>query len=704
VAMPSANRRHTRSGIGAHPRSAYVRPGGRRAATLRVRTDLNGRRRPYDPGMRRLPLLATVLAGLAFAGAAVTAALLVAYGWKSSVVLPFAGLSAVGMAIAITGVVVARRVPDNPVGVLLTAIGTMATLLHCRSAYEAVALAHGLPLEPRVIAWFEESGWWIFAMAGLLLLLFPTGRLPGRRWRWVAWSLVVATAANQVYGAFETDDFLGPMKGQPRPYPPPPLLLDVAGFVAFVAVLGLSVSAVASVIVRFRRADGLERAQLKWLAFAGLAVVAYPFVCGAELLLTGTTGWSAAVIGLLAAAALPVSVAVAMLRQDLYDVDRALSAAVAYGIATAVLLGLFVAVTVTAGLVLGRGAVTAAVATAVCALALSPLRRRVQRGVDRGLNPPRRAARSAIESLQRGINLGEAQPEDLQAALRTALRNDSIRVGLRRPGTGQLVDVGGAAVAGRDAVPVRLGDDQVGVLAADDEPGRAVLRAIAPDTAILVHAMRLRAELADALREVNDSRTRLIHAGIAERFRLERDLHDGAQQRLVALGMVMRTAQLQMGTGVVDIDALIDRAVAELAAAVAELRQIAHGLRPSSLDDGLSAALTGMTRSLPVPVHIAVDADRLSDDVATTAYYVACEAVTNAAKHAGAGQVTVKVSRAGNRVMVRVADDGHGGAHARPGSGLAGLMDRVAALGGSLSMHSPIGRGTVIEAELPCGS
>jgi hypothetical protein len=213
--------------------------------------------------MRRLPLLATVLAGLALAGAAVTAALLVAYGGKSSVVLPFAGLSAVGLAIAITGVVVACRVPDNPVGVLLTAIGVMATLLQCRSAYEAVALAHGLPLDPRVIAWFEESGWWILAMSGLLLLVFPTGRLPGRRWRWVAWSLVVATAANQVYGAFETDDFLGPMKGQPKPYPPLPLPLDIAGFVAFVAVLGLSVSAVASVIVRFRRADGLERAQLK---------------------------------------------------------------------------------------------------------------------------------------------------------------------------------------------------------------------------------------------------------------------------------------------------------------------------------------------------------------------------------------------------------------------------------------------------------
>jgi signal transduction histidine kinase len=663
-----------------------------------------GGRRPYDLGMGRLPRLATGLAVLGFAGAAGTGALLVAYGSARSVVASFVGLSVVGLAISVTGLVVARRAPANPVGVLVTAVGTAVTLLQCRSAYEAVALANGLPLDPRVVAWFEESGWWMFTAAALLLLLFPTGRLPGPRWRWVAWGLVVATAAYQAYGAFETDAFAGPMRGQSRPYPPPPLPLDIAGTVAFVAVLGLSVTAVASVIVRYRRSTGLERAQLKWLAFAGLAVVAYPFVCGIEVLVTGSVGWAGAVVAILAAVTLPASVALAMLRHDLYDVDRALSAAVTYAVATAALVVVFLTVTITAGLVLGRGAVTAAVATAVCALLLSPLRRRTQRWVDRRLNPPRRAARLAIESLQRGINLGEAQPEDLEAALRTALRDDSIRIGLRRPGMDHLVDAAGTAVSARDAVPVRLGGDEVGVLVARDEHGRAALRAIAADTAILVHAMRLRAELTDALREVNYSRTRLIQAGIAERSRLERDLHDGAQQRLVALGMAVRTAQLQMRTGAVDMDALLERAVAELATAVAELRQIAHGLRPSSLDDGLSAALTGMTRSLPVPVHIAVEVDRLSDDVATTAYFVACEAVTNAAKHAGAERVAVNVSKVDNRLLIRVADDGRGGAQARPGSGLAGLIDRVAALGGSLMMNSPAGQGTVIEAELPCGS
>jgi signal transduction histidine kinase len=244
-----------------------------------------------------------------------------------------------------------------------------------------------------------------------------------------------------------------------------------------------------------------------------------------------------------------------------------------------------------------------------------------------------------------------------------------------------------------------LAGDQIGVLAGGDE---AVLRAVAPATAALIEVIRLRASLAVALREVRESRTRIVQAGNAERVRLERDLHDGAQQRLVSLGMALRIAQMRRDPA--GIDGVLERAVAELGTAIAELRQIAHGLRPASLDDGLHAALSGMTRSLPFPVDLHVDPAALPDDLATTAYYVACEAVTNAAKHAGAEQVAVRVARDDAAVRIRVEDDGCGGATVRPGSGLAGLSDRVAALGGSMTMRSPSGGGTVIEAVLPCAS
>jgi signal transduction histidine kinase len=384
-----------------------------------------------------------------------------------------------------------------------------------------------------------------------------------------------------------------------------------------------------------------------------------------------------------------------------------LAATITYAIATVVVVGVFTATTVVGGLLVGRGsAVTAAVATAICAVALAPLRRHVQALVDKRFYPPRRAALTAIERLQDRIHAGAAQPEELEETLRAALKEPSLRVGLRLPGTGRVVDASGAPfVQSRERqVPVVLGAEQVGVLACDSEAGVAVLRAIAPATAVLVEVMRLRAELAAALRDVHESRARLVHAGNLERHRLERDLHDGAQQRLVSLGMAMRIAQMQLGGGAVDVNGVLERAVAELGTAIAELRQIAHGLRPASLDDGLHAALSGLTRTLPMPVHLDVATDGLPDDLATTAYYVACEALTNAAKHAGAERVAVRVSHASDVLRIRVEDDGQGGAVLREGSGLAGLVDRVSALGGSMTMSSPRGSGTVIEAELPCAS
>jgi signal transduction histidine kinase len=207
------------------------------------------------------------------------------------------------------------------------------------------------------------------------------------------------------------------------------------------------------------------------------------------------------------------------------------------------------------------------------------------------------------------------------------------------------------------------------------------------------------------LHEVEASRARLVQVGDRERCRLERDLHDGAQQRLVSLGIALRLAQRHLADGTVDVHGLLDQGVAELATAIAELRQIAHDLRPSSLDDGLSAAPGALTQGLPIPVDLDVQAaDQLPDDLATTAFFLACEALTNAVKHAGAALIAVRVVRSDGQVQVRVSDDGSGVAVPRPGCGLAGLDDRVAAIGGSLSMHSSVGQGTVVEAVLPCES
>ncbi|MEV5966193.1 histidine kinase [Kribbella sp. NPDC051952] len=630
--------------------------------------------------------------------------LLIAYRHGPHTVRNFAALVAVAAAITLLGLVISLRERRNPVGALLSWIGASAVFLTARDVYFSVVVSDPgqVPLDSRVVAWFDESGWWLFVAVALLLLYFPDGRLPSRRWRLLPPALVLLGIAQQVFGAFNSTPFLEPLQDLARPYARMPLPLRIVSEVAFGALLVAMLAAAASVVARYRRATGKMRAQLKWLSLAGLAAVFYPLVCGAEIIVTGHTGIVATVFGIATLVSLPASVAVAMLRHDLYDVDRVLADTVTYGIATVVLLGTYALSAVALGLVISDSAAVAAAATAVCALILSPLRSRLQRAVDRRLYPPRRAALLAIEDLQRRIHTEQAQPEELESALRTALRDPALRVGLLVPGASGFVDAAGTPVSGPQLIPVTLGGVQIGVLASD-ATSPAVLKAVAAGAASLVEVTRLRAELGGALREVEASRARLVQAGDAERRRLERDLHDGAQQRLVSLGMAMRLAQRHLGDGSVDVDGLLDQGVAELATAVAELRQIAHGLRPTSLDDGLHAALSGITQALPIPVRLQIPPD-LPEELATTAYFVAAEAVTNAAKYANATSIAVRVAQSTGEVRVLIEDDGCGGAAPRPGSGLSGLLDRVAAVGGSLELRSPVGRGTTVEAVLPCGS
>jgi signal transduction histidine kinase len=209
--------------------------------------------------------------------------------------------------------------------------------------------------------------------------------------------------------------------------------------------------------------------------------------------------------------------------------------------------------------------------------------------------------------------------------------------------------------------------------------------------------------LRQALTETRASRQRLVEAADAERRRIERDLHDGAQQRLVAIGMRLRLAQ-QNAARTDPLQSAVGDAVRELQEAIAELRSLAGGVRPQGLDEGLPTALRALTRTSPVPVDLRITAGPVSDAVAATAYYVAAEALANALKHADPRALTVDVAHDNGTLTVLVSDDGRGGAFLAGGSGLAGLRDRVAALGGSLSVKSTCGAGTRVEARLPCES
>ena len=252
-------------------------------------------------------------------------------------------------------------------------------------------------------------------------------------------------------------------------------------------------------------------------------------------------------------------------------------------------------------------------------------------------------------------------------------------------------------------IDIELAGDRIGVVwSASPQPSWTA--ELSQAVALLVEIVRLRLETATSLQLLEASSRRLVRAQDHERLRLERDLHDGAQQRLVTLGMELRLAQRHLGAEQAEISRLLDASVVELQGAVAELRQIAHGLRPSSLDDGLPAALAQLRARAGVPIDLQVDVGEVPDDVSVTAYFVANEAVTNAVKYAAGRRIALSVAQSPEVLTVRVQDDGRGGAEVRHGSGLAGLRDRVRALGGELVVVSPQNRGTLVEAVLPCAS
>jgi signal transduction histidine kinase len=217
------------------------------------------------------------------------------------------------------------------------------------------------------------------------------------------------------------------------------------------------------------------------------------------------------------------------------------------------------------------------------------------------------------------------------------------------------------------------------------------------------HVSRLEAELRARVEELRASRARIVHAADDERRRLERDLHDGAQARLVGLALLLRSARGRAeGDG--ELAALLDQAQDELQTSLGELRELARGIHPAVLTDrGLEPALEALAARVPVPVRLEVEANgRLPDAVESAAYFVVSEALTNVAKYAKATEAAVAIRRADGLLTVEVRDDGVGGADAAGGSGLRGLADRVSALDGKLSLESPPGRGTRIRADIPC--
>jgi signal transduction histidine kinase len=232
---------------------------------------------------------------------------------------------------------------------------------------------------------------------------------------------------------------------------------------------------------------------------------------------------------------------------------------------------------------------------------------------------------------------------------------------------------------------------------------RDLVRAVGAAMTLTLENERLAADLRAKVEELTASRARIVESGDAARRRLERDLHDGAQQRLVSLALSLRIIRSRLD-GDAETAQELESARRELEQALEELRELARGLHPSTLSDrGLDAALEGLARRAPLPVELdAGPGGRLPQRVESAAYFVVAEALTNVAKYSQASHATIHVSRDNGAVVVEVADDGVGGADPTRGSGLRGLLDRVAALEGVLEVESPAGRGTSVKARIPC--
>jgi signal transduction histidine kinase len=309
--------------------------------------------------------------------------------------------------------------------------------------------------------------------------------------------------------------------------------------------------------------------------------------------------------------------------------------------------------------------------------------------------------------------LGTLRGARLEEGLAATLGDPGLVLAYRVPGADDFIDGAGRPVdvpapgSGRSTAPIERDGRKLGLLvydaSLDDDP--ELVGAVAATAAIALDDARLQAESADRLAELRASRERLVTAGDAERRRLERDLHDGAQQRLVSVALQLRLIERNIRTDPDLAEQLVAAAGDELSQSLQELRELARGIHPAVLNHGLKAALESLASRSPVPATVAcADTERLPEPVELAAYFVACEALANVAKYAQATTASVRVSRRNGVVVVEIADDGVGGADESAGTGLQGLADRVAALDGTLRILSPPGAGTVVTAELPCAS
>jgi signal transduction histidine kinase len=627
------------------------------------------------------------------------------------------------------GALVAWRRPANRIGWLLLAIAFSALFIDLPHLYVGVAVYVHPGLLPAAL-WVNWAGQlvWIFLFAGLLVvlpLLYPTGALLSRRW-FIVIGLVALPVLLVVVASLDP--------AATAPLPNPAGVKGVAGFLSVLEVpftlsfVAASLLAIVSLIVRFRRGDERERQQIKWL----LVAVSVLFV--SLLLQLFFPPLQNGPLLPLAAATLPISIGIAILRYRLYDIDLIINKTLVYGGLAAVISAVYVLLVVGLGAMIGSNQrfLLSLVATALIALAFQPLRDRAQRLANRLVYGKRATPYEALSRFSEHLSetyshedildrmariLGEgtgAQRAEVwvRAGHRLILASSSPKAA--EPLTSLVMQNGTLPQMQRDTVvPVSHAGELLGALAVDKKRGESMntveqklVTDLAGQAGLVLKNVGLNRELLARLDDLRASRQRLVTVQDQERRRLERDLHDGAQQHLVALKIKLGLAEA-VAQPETKVRALITQLKQDADEALDTMRELARGIYPPLLaSDGLEAALRAQIRRVAVPVDLQLeDVPRQPREVEGAVYFCCLEALQNVAKYAEANRVNLRLWTGDGKLAFRVQDDGKGFDAARVprGSGLQNMGDRLEALGGSLEVSSVPGQGTTIEGRVPVG-
>jgi signal transduction histidine kinase len=627
-------------------------------------------------------------------------------------------------ALATAGFLIASRVPMNRIGwlLLIAGVGTAVQELAQQYANYGLFTSPGTLPAADVAAWVTE--WiWIPSMAVLAMyvpLNYPDGHLPSRRW----WSVAAVGTVGMVLG---TVCFaLAPGDLESFPGVRNPVGIEGAGWVRaagdavmLLFVVGL-LGAFVSLAIRYRRARGDERQQLKWLLLA-LCILAVCFMIGVPywtLSGQGTSGLPVVeTVLVLALVAIPAAIGVAILKFRLYDVDLVIKKTVVYAVLAVLLFAVGAAAAWAAGGLVftasGQSEYSWLLAGVVVGAAIWPLRRLATRISDRlvfGRRATPYQVLSEFSDRVAGTYASDDVLDRMAQVLAAAVGADAATVWLHdrrgfHPGATWPSHAAPAEAIPPSAIEVRHQDEVLGALSVSmpaNDPMDPTKERLIRDLAAQAGLVLRNAALIDDLKA---SRVRLVAAQNEERRRIERNIHDGAQQQLVALAVKLRLTDTLVGTDQERAHALLVELQAETNQALEELRDLARGIYPPLLaDKGLPAALESQARKSPIPVSVESDGVGRYPQEAEAAVYFSClEALQNVAKYAEASSATIRLGQTNGSLVFEVTDDGRGfdPAAAERGSGLQGIADRLAALGGELSVRSAPGEGTSVVGRLP---